>query len=236
MLHRTSGAVVFRKGSQAPQSMAMAPSNGPDLANEWPGEPTGQPLYSLLLSVCVISYFSKHAFLLSLSGDWLTGEERGELQRNIQEPPTGNFPEDKGSQQQSEYWWEKDVLGQKVDKAEAPWDTAGQHREFLWPFVCDLMLLGFQGSGPTRMSPQRTDSARANMHRASYAQSCLLWTWWVKTGLTSQRLRPEGSWTMPWRDWKFAAVCHELRWDSWPPEERILIRGQRRAWSLKAFV
>lgn len=55
----------------------------------------------LFRSLCVIPYFAKHAFLLSLSGDWLTGEERGELQGNIQEPPTGNFPEDKGSQQQS---------------------------------------------------------------------------------------------------------------------------------------
>lgn len=57
----------------------------------------------------------------------------------------------------AEYWWEKDVLGQKVYKAEVPWDPAGQHSEFPWPCVCDLMLLGLQRSSPTRMSPQGTD-------------------------------------------------------------------------------
>ncbi|OWK06391.1 hypothetical protein Celaphus_00012336 [Cervus elaphus hippelaphus] len=32
MSHRTSGTAVFRKGSQAPQNVAVAPSNGTDLA------------------------------------------------------------------------------------------------------------------------------------------------------------------------------------------------------------
>lgn len=102
-------------------------------------------------------------------------ERRGENCKGIsRNPQLGTFQKTKDLNRRAEYWWEKDVLGQKVDKAEAPWDPAGQHREFLWPCVCDLMLLGLQGSGPTRISPQRTDSARANMHRVSYAQSCLI--------------------------------------------------------------
>ena len=94
------------------------------------------------------------AIAFSLSGDWLTGEERGDLQGNTQEPPTGNFPEDKGSQQHS---WV--LVGEECSGTEGRqgWSTsgpAGRHREFLWPCVCDFMSL--QGSRPTRMSSQRT--------------------------------------------------------------------------------
>ena len=41
--------------------------------------------------LCVISYLAKHAFLPSLSGDWLTGEEGRGLHGDTQEPQLGTF-------------------------------------------------------------------------------------------------------------------------------------------------
>ena len=78
-------------------------------------------------------------------------ERRGENCKGIsRNPQLGTFQKTKDLNSRAEYCWEKNVLGPKVDKAEAPWDAAGQHREFLWPCVCDLMLLGLQGSGPNK--------------------------------------------------------------------------------------
>ena len=61
-------------------------------------------------------------------------ERRGEtckgIPRNLQ---LGTFQKTKDLNSRAEYWWEKDVLGQKADKAEAPRDLPAGIGSFFGP-------------------------------------------------------------------------------------------------------
>ena len=90
--------------------------------------------------------------------------------------PTGNFPEGEGSQRQSLVPVGEGcsgTVGSRGRSTSGPCQPAqrGSLGNSGCPCECGLMLLGQQGSRPTRRSPQRTHLARANAHRTSRAHN-----------------------------------------------------------------